>query len=876
MKKIYFLLACLCMTLAANAQTWKLTEMAEETFAQGGDEQWAFEKYTYETGTYTRFETYDTKSTVNYVDIYQPERVGGMLIQNLENVFADGEFTWVYYVRPAWYDTEWTASSRAEANEKFVYVSRLPELNNAVEVCGNQQYTPAISFTVPANGYYKVSGEIIRQDGANLKAIHVVPRFRHAATTEVEKDVTMGLAFPFGEGGEMIDGVTNFRLADGAEQRYTAQEPSDFVFAFTARKGDVISFEVNYLSLATSSWPRDYYPRSFYRQLDVEQVDEATAKATENYVDPYDEGVLTTLQNRVDELTDLLNEYDFGTGVGMIPADVWEQMQAMLEEYTAMIDDNTINSTNAAQYMERLEEAWQKVMASIIAIDMTAQGNSYLFSSTTDEDGNYVITADEDAMAENSDMPWGFYSRVAANGTLEKLTNHDDNNLAKTEAWYRASNQWFYITDQGSMHPLTDRAPGIMFSALADGVYRLDLTVYRPNPNASVENPLYIRWYHLYEDATTATADNRVLSEQYGSVANDGEGGKKPISTALYAYLKEGDRLFFEVDCYTSNRNSSAGTQILNLSVATHVSDDEPITVQMAKNSGVLFLNPYAAGDCTELRTIIARADSILTATTMGNEPGQYPEEARQALQAAVDDARAYLQMEGDPELTQSLVDQMARELEKAIENYLEARVPVVLQPRGEYSIRRVGTDKFITRKDLAGDHYYADVTNLAGVEADMAKNGKTIDDYTWTFIFTPAEDGNEVYITTEDGYMTTDGYVRPGAPSEAAPLTLVKQEPEDEAFAIRRSDGLYWGDSFAWKSPYNLVTTSTSPLYIWVLDTVSITAIEDTEAVRAKALHTEWFDISGRRIDGAYRGIVVRRTTYSDGSVKSDKVLRR
>lgn len=892
MKRLYALFACLCMAVAANAQTWKLTDMTDETFASGGDARWAFEKYTYDTGAYTQFLTYDMESAVNYVDIYQPERTGGMLIQMLENVTISGEYTPVYYRREAWYDTEWTAPSRTDANEKFVYVSRLKEnsvpeellnaIGNAIEVCGNQQYTPAISFSVPETGYYKVEGNIIRQDGANLKAIHVVPRFRHSGSATIDQEVTMGLAFPFGEGGEFIDGVTNFRLADGGEQRYTAQEASDFAFAFKAKKGDIISFEVNYSNLATSTWPRDYYPRSFYRQLDITQVDETTAEADENFVDPYDEGVLNQLRNRMDEITDSLYNYDWGTGVGMIPLNMGEGLQALLEEYTNLLDDETINSTNAGQYLEQLEEAWSHVQASINIIDMTATGNYYLISSTVGEDGNYVIETDKETMGINGDDPWGFYSRVVSSGTFEKLENHNENNLSKESAWYRGSNQWFYITDNGAMHPLTDRAPGIMFNALEDGVYRLDLSLYRPNPNPSVENPLYVRWYHLYEGAEKATTDNRVLSEQYGSVANDGEGGKKPISTALYAYLKQGDRLFFEIDCYTSNRNSSAGTQILNLSVATHVTDEEPISIEMAQNSGLLFLNPYGAGDCTELKASIARADSILNATVGGTAPGQYPEDVREALEAAIADARTLVALEGNPELTQSIVDQMARELEKAIEAYLGARNPVTLQPDGQFGIRMAGTDKFITKKNQGnGQYYYADICNLSDVEADIARVGSTMEDYTWTFTFTPVEDTNDVTITTENGYMTPDAYIaivgEDGFDGIDLPTyTLVKEEPEDSTFAIRRnSDGRYWGNKIEWKSPYNKITTSSTPLYLWVIDSATITAIERTETCDGKALRVEFFDLSGRRLSDQFRGIAIRRTTYSDGRVKAEKFLK-
>ena len=172
MRTILAIIACLSASLTANAQTWKLTELSDGAFAQGGDEQWSFEKFTYQTGSYTSFTMFGGHSTVNYVDIYQPERVGGIRVQDISGVVPNGEYTWANNTRQAWYDTEWNDEepTRTHANEKFVYVSRLAELDNAFEVCGNKQYTPSISFWVPADGFYKVEGSIIRQDGANLNS----------------------------------------------------------------------------------------------------------------------------------------------------------------------------------------------------------------------------------------------------------------------------------------------------------------------------------------------------------------------------------------------------------------------------------------------------------------------------------------------------------------------------------------------------------------------------------------------------------------------------------------------------------------------------------------------------------------------------------
>jgi hypothetical protein len=99
---------------------------------------------------------------------------------------------------------------------------------------------------------------------------------------------------------------------------------------------------------------------------------------------------------------------------------------------------------------------------------------------------------------------------------------------------------------------------------------------------------------------------------------------------------------------------------------------------------------------------------------------------------------------------------------------------------------------------------------------------------------------------------MSNDGYiVKTEILDDMPSFTLVKEEPDSETFAIRRdSDGKYWSNKVNWKSPYNLIETSSEPQYIWRLSTNKYTAIEkmrnsENEKTRNEAV----YDLSGRRI---------------------------
>jgi hypothetical protein len=210
------------------AQTYKLGDMTETTFATGGDSQWSFEKYNYAKGLYSRFTTYTDSSVCNYVDIYQPERVGGNRITEIDGVTANGENTWAGNIRYAWCDQKFV-NPRTNSDEKFVYVCRDNREGFGFELFGNKENTSAITFTAPTDGFYKVDGAIIREDGNGMTAISIIPRYRYASAKNIDSldaQSNMGCSFAYGEGGNQISTYDGKKLfADGGSQIWTAQIP---------------------------------------------------------------------------------------------------------------------------------------------------------------------------------------------------------------------------------------------------------------------------------------------------------------------------------------------------------------------------------------------------------------------------------------------------------------------------------------------------------------------------------------------------------------------------------------------------------------------------------------------------------------------------
>ena len=885
MKKIYLLLTAFFAVTAMSAQTYKLTDMTETTFASGGDTEWSFEKYNYNTGLYSRFTTYTDSSTCNYVDIYQPERVGGNRITEIDGVSPNGEFTWASNMRYAWCDQKFTAPARTNSHEKFTYVARDSREGYGFEAFGNRDYASVISFTVPADGYYKVDGTVIREDGNNMAAINIIPRYRFASATNinfVNTKVTMGLKFAYGAGGQEITGYDgNCTLANGASQRFTAQAPTDFTLAFQGKKGDVISFEVNVPNF-TSDWARDAWSRTFYKALNVTTIDETTALAATNFVNPYATSDANALLDLIDNYQSELNAMSIGEDYGQIPSYAAEAFKKVCQEITTAYDAGALNNMNISVYKDEVEVSWKAVLSAQVANDFTAPGNHRMFYFDTSTNS---VKYDTNLMANNTDSPWGFYGYNVSVGTYTKMPNHDTSSKFGTaaSAWYNKAGDWFFISDNGNMHPLTTVAPTIMFTAQNDGIFKVNFACYRTSPNVKVENPLYIRCRYMDSNTTTCNKDIFMYSKQYGSVANDGMQGKAPISMNFFVKMKKGDKITFEEDAYTSNKNSSANTLITNLSICSKVEADVAYTVEDAKASGLDYYDPYVIGDATELKAEVTIADSVDKAhvNELGFDGGQYSPDTYNALIALINEANSYIAMEGQEAATQKLFDSEKYNLANMVTAFIASRAPYEIVISGPHSISISASGKFLTQKNYAGDtygNYYAAYMTMSDVIADTIKNSTSLNDYNWTFNFTQVDTITGTYVTCDKGYMTANGYIVRGVDvdPQANALRFYTFDKNDNVFAIKRNDGKYWTNSFTWASPYDKVNTSTTPQYIFAVDNTTLTKVELAGSGIKTVEATRYFSITGAAVNKPSKGLYIRQILFTDGTRKSDKVIIR
>lgn len=883
---------------------YDINDITAEDFAKNPAKEglWRFEKYNYGTGMYSLFTQLSDSNAANFVDVYQPCRVGGEPVVDISN-YAGGEVNNIFAstLRKGWSDYRIYNDGGTSVNSKdrFCYVVRDEKLG--YEVYANDEYASVISFVVPEDGFYQMDASVIRQDvPVGRGFLSIVPRYRYNGSADINHASNkFGMCrMLFGqEGGDVPGYAGNAHINNGAEQRYIAQQADDLSMSFEGKAGDIISFEVNTDSTyILSNWARDYYGRTFYQSLKISQVEEAYARQNENFADTYGEGGdIELLREMMTEYENFIEEAETGDAFGQYNAELANQLLELISIVYDAVEGGDIHAFNSQAYVEELQGLWRKFIESKKDVDYEAEGNYALYMVdpiTGDVKGNMA------SMEANNDTPWGFYYYEVAEGSYTKFANHDASSKlgnAEVNAWYKGTNDWLFIGDNGFCHPMTNLAPAIMFTAPADGVYKVDFSCFRPNPNVNVENPLWIRARFLDSETETQDKESFMYAKEFGSVANDGAGGKAPISMEYYVNMKAGDKITWEIDCYTTNRNSSAATQITHLSVCTGIDAENKYTLENIPEDADIF-DPYSVGDPTELKNAIAEAQVVLDTykDNVGTEGGQYSAELRDELAQLLIEA-ADIVKNGD---TQYNMDQMTTRINNTSQAFTGSRLPYEFFINGTYAINLVETEKYLTQKNknANGTNYYAAITDYAGVEADATKNNVEVTDYNWSFTFKRVEKdvltgeydettGNEITKKVEqtcifgnNGYVTALGYVEESASEIAAPgFRFFKQNADDEVFAIMNENGDYWTGSFAWANPYDKANVSKTPNYVFALSDMTIAIASGVKAqTAATVISTQYYTVSGTKVSTPQQGVNIRVQKLSDGSIVTSKVLNR
>jgi len=336
MKKNYFLVALLIFLVTAitgKAQSYSLKDLTPDQFSSGGTDMWSFERHDVNAGVYAPFTTYGNNSNaVNYYDTYITERFGFYPIMN--RPASGGQYD---VKRNAWFsDANEFAYVAAEyptgtkVGDNLVYgEASYPDSLTGYEVYSNSltAVNSAITFTAPANGYYRADMRLLRMDpSASIGEMTASQYFRYGGT---------GTAYPLGQ--EFFYGksrgidcaaaanaaIYNEYLAKIPEYptvnnnwsqpfRWLPGYSTSRYFYFFAKTGDKISFETDARSTGnTETKPRGAYARTKWINLAVTVSDAATATAdVSKLVDPYkqDQSLIDSLNTVLVEAEAVIND----------------------------------------------------------------------------------------------------------------------------------------------------------------------------------------------------------------------------------------------------------------------------------------------------------------------------------------------------------------------------------------------------------------------------------------------------------------------------------------------------------------------------------------------------------------------------------------
>jgi len=905
MKKTF--ISTFLLALCANgvmAQSYKLESMTAETFAKGGDSQWSFEWYSYADQAYSAFTQYGDSSYCNYLDWYNPERMGGKRITEIDGVAIEsGNYTFYYAAnkRNAWYNVTYRKNQAGTSYEQYCYVAKDPREGFGYELYGNKGRASVVTFTVPADGYYKVEGTVEREDNNTPGTIILMPRYRYASASDQNKATnynTMTSAINYGTDncGE-LEGWANASLGQGAEQRYLAQQPKDYSFYFQGKKGDKVSFEVNVTGMTYTDAPdaaRAGWARTFLPKLDITVTDEATATADASYINPYGTAAAEELAAYIEELSEKLNseEISGGTDVGQYPTDEINKMDNVLNEVQTSIDNGEVNDMNAAAYRAKVDAAWQRLMSSKNTTDWTAEGNYRLFHTSGTE-----VVADQDALDKNDGNPWNFQNHKVSDGTYANFTTHDKNgNYTSSNTWYNSKN-WVFIADDGNLHPGTADAPSYVFTAPNDAVYHVQYSFHREDFNSKVSKSLFMRARFMPKGTTTCNVKDYIFAQEYGL----SEATMKDVKTMnFYVNMKAGDKLTLEADAYTNNQMASARSKIDNLSISSRNGKSDALFTASDVPSDAQFYNAYKLGDKTELKAVTDSANTWLdkTASNIGTGEGQYDADTYNALKSEVANANAIL---SSSSATQVDCDNEVKALKTAIQNFLDGRHPFEFKPRGNHGIRIAGTNQHLTRKNESSvNSHYAAWLDEAGAKADATKNKADMKQYAWIFKFSEwdhstlsDEDINQdaigstvVTATDIEGYLQY-GHIQLGELNPATTtynLRFYKKESSDSTFCVKTMDGKYWEGRTNWVSPNDIMSTVDKPQYIFVLDDTPLDGTNDKAALTGIRLiedgnngqpkYVYYYTLDGRRTIATQKGLLIRQTVMTNGKTKTEKVI--
>ncbi len=674
-KTLFSLLGLALCSMVTMAQTYKLHDMTQEEFAAGGNEHFSFSEYRLASGTYSPFTLCTDSGRVNYVDVYGPERFQEQpLGEYTTNTTPANNKYWYEPLTASWINAEGHIPVNAGSGDKsrkgvlsFMYVARVSD--TAFETYPTLLGTASIGFKAPAEGYYKVTTSVMREDVRDLpippRYLTAKFRFRQNGETFVDASNTMGVDYNFGDltDPENTDNVVKYAYTDN---NLLNGNPLAFDFYKTVvtprtyyvhlKVGDMITAEAdvshqfgapNFLD-STNYWVRDAWGRTRWTQFEVEVSTQEVAEASTEYVDPYLTGPYIDLfYDLVTECADFLGTMEAGVNIGQYDQSVIDEFQAKMEMYVTVSDNPNLLVATAKAYYEKLLVDFEVIKGKAYKIDYSQPENRWLFQVPTGS----TLYADfekqflpKDNVDKAANSPWDFKTYTVSTGIYNAWTNFGTGSTraGAVNSFYNGANDYLFIVKSGAIHPTVAISPVITFKAAEDGLYHASTSIQRDKGNKN-NNFMYTRYRYIkggIEDGVSSVdKEDFMFADAYGNPSNN-----TPLNRDFYVSLKAGDVITFEEDCYTANSNGSGGSTWEKLMVMKVPTADVDSVINANEES---YFDPYSfATDFVAIDSVINMSETFLADVQAAGkvsdtpEVGQYPEAAVWDLEDVISGAK--------------------------------------------------------------------------------------------------------------------------------------------------------------------------------------------------------------------------------------------
>lgn len=662
MKKRFFFGVFLLLVVFVNsgkAQTYSLQTLTDTEFEAGGNAYWSFEKYDVATGTYSAFTTYGDSGRVNYFDRYNPERYGSYPVMSNPEVLSDP-----YPVkRNSWFNdkNEYLYVGRdypdGTSCVDLEYWTTIPaalkgyEVYSAPAAVGGTFRNAAITFTVPAGGYYRVDMSVVREDNIRVEEMNIIQRFRYGGNSNVPDVSRINQGFTYGKGGTTADDP-EIVLPTAPENpavgtvRYAAQAPVSKAFFIYAKTGDKISFEADARGVYLDNNVRDLWARTKWTNLTLTVATENDAKAdASKFVDPYTENpdAFDALDALLTQAQELINNHSDNN----YPRSALNTLEAIWTAIDNAYDD--IRALEVSGFIEQLQTAINNYLASAYGLKV-----HYTFENVTDN-----IVPDASGSGNNgtlyneaSIMTMGKYKVLnLGNGTGYLDMGANTGNVVANMGNYTVSA--YYRVDAGAAITGAGNFLWIFSSQTANSSSAGQYIYYQLNKQRhtiasagwSSEKGIELAtvatqgsWQHVAYRQTGTKGELFVNGEKVLESLDDNP-IPQPMGTLTaatpYNWIA---RPAFSNDAYLKN------TFVYDFRLYNQSVENEEIAEWAELLADLNHELEYGSlGDFSPLTALIAQYNAFLTTVSTGDGVGQYPEIAKIELEEAIAEAQRFV-----------------------------------------------------------------------------------------------------------------------------------------------------------------------------------------------------------------------------------------